>query len=135
MHYLLQQVVISYIALYLTMALFPSGITINGGFFGILYASVLLVLGFVILRPVLNIFALPFNIATIGLFSIASTVVVIFLISVIDKDFGVHAFQFQGVSLPAINVPSFYLNIFLSYLVISVTIQLVHKLSMYIFDL
>lgn len=135
MRYILQQVVISFIALYLTMMFFPGGLIIKNGFFGLLYASVLVVLGFVILRPILNIVALPFNIITIGLFSIVSTIVVIFLISFIDKDFSIHPFIFQGLNLASINIPSFHLNILLSYLVISVTIQLIHKICIYIFDL
>lgn len=135
MRYILQQIVISFIALYLTMMFFPGGLVIKNGFSGLLYASVLVVVGLVILRPVLNIVALPFNLLTIGIFSVVSTVIVFFLISIINHDFSIHPFTFQGLNLMVVNIPSFKLGIFLSYLVISVTIQFLYRLMIYIFDL
>lgn len=135
MKYILQQIVISFIALYLTMIFFPGGLIIKNGFSGLLYASVLVVLGFVVLRPLLNIVALPFNLITIGIFSVVSTIITFFLISLIDKDFSIHPFTFQGLNLIILNIPAFKLGIFLSYLVISVTIQFLYRLMIYIFDL
>ncbi len=134
MKYLLQQVTISLLALYITSILF-SGLVIKGGFVQLLYAAISLVLGFLLVRPVLNLIALPITLITLGLFSIVTTVTVIFLITLIDKDFVVQSFQFNGFSFFFINVPKYYLNIFLSYLVISVTIQLIHKLLVFLFDL
>ena len=134
MKYLLQQVVISLLALYITSILF-SGLVIKGDFVQLLYAAILLVLGFLLVRPVLNLIALPITVLTLGLFSVVTTIAVVFLVALIDKNFIIKPFLFPGFTFFFIQIPKYYLNIFLSYLVISVTIQLVHKLLVFLFDL
>lgn len=134
MRYIFQQYVILLIALYTTTYFF-AGLVLHGGLIQYLYDAVLLVIGFVIVRPIINIVALPFNAITLGVFSIFSTVIVLFLLTLTDKYFIIQPFTFQGFSLSGVVVPAFHLNIFLSYLLISVTIQLVYKFLMNLFEL
>lgn len=134
MRYIFQQFVICLSALFVCSSLF-AGLTIRGGVLQYFYDSVLLVLGFVIVKPILNIIALPFNAMTLGVFSIFSTVVVLFLLALTDKNFIIQPFLFTGISFYGFSIPSFYLNIFLSYLLISVTIQVVYKFLINLFDL
>lgn len=134
MKFILQQLVIAVISLYLT-SLFLPGLVISGGLPQLLLASVFLVVGFIVVRPILNIFTLPLGILTLGLFSIITTSFVLFLITVFDKNFHIVAFPFSGFSFLGLVVPSFYANVLLSYILISATIQAVQKVLMYIFDL
>lgn len=134
MRYLAQQYVILLTALYVSSSLF-AGLVLRGGLIQYLYDAALLVLGFVIVRPVINIIALPFNALTLGVFSIFSTVFVLFLLTITDKNFIIQPFTFAGLSISGFSIPEFHLNIFLSYLLISVTIQLVYKFLMNLFEL
>lgn len=124
MKYILQQLILNVLALFFTSLVFD-GLVIQGGVVGLLYASVLLFLGFFIVKPILTIITLPISFITLGLFSIVITAFVVFLITIIDPNFIIRPFDFQG----------FHLNIFLSYILISVTIQVVYKALIYIFDL
>lgn len=134
MRYVLQQLVMATLALYIASTLFP-GLVISGGFQGLLVASVLLVLGFIVIRPILTIVTLPLGFLTLGLFSIVITAVILFLVSVFDKGFLITPFTFPGIRIFILRVPSFHANILLSYVCISVTIQVLYRLFGYIFDL
>lgn len=134
MKFFLQQFVICLTALFVASSLF-SGLVIKGGMTQMLYDSALLVIGFMVVKPIINIIALPFNALTLGVFSIFSTVAVLFLLTLTDKNLSVQPFTFSGLTISGFSIPMFHLNIFLSYLLISVTIQLVYKFLMYLFDL
>lgn len=134
MRYIFQQFFICLAALFVCTSLF-AGLTIRGGLIQYMYDAVLLVIGFVIVKPILNIIALPFNALTLGVFSIFSTVAVLFLLALSDRNFIIQPFLFNGISFYGFSIPSFHLNIFLSYLLISVTIQVVYKFLIYLFDL
>lgn len=134
MRRILQQLVMSLIALTFTSTVF-SGLQIQGGLSGLLFASFLLVVGFMILRPILTILTLPISVLTLGFFSTIVTVIVIFVIALLDKNFIVSPFHFPGLGISSFVTPSFEANIFLSYILISVTIQLVLKILAYIFDI
>lgn len=134
MRYFVQQYVILLTALYVTSTLF-AGLALSGGIIQYLYDAALLVIGFIIVRPIINIIALPFNALTLGVFSIFSTVIVLFLLTLTDRNFIIQPFLFQGFSLGGFSIPEFHLNIFLSYLLISVTIQLIYKFLMNLFEL
>ncbi len=134
MRYLAQQYVILLTALFVSSSLF-TGIVIKGGISQYLYDAVLLVLGFVLVRPIINIVALPFNALTLGVFSIFSTVIVLYLLTLTDRNFIIQPFVFNGITVSSLSIPSFHLNIILSYLIISVTIQLVYKFLMNLFEL
>lgn len=134
MRYILQQIVISGASLYLTSLLFP-GLVITGGTSGFFTAAVLFAIGLTIVKPVLNTIALPLNILTLGLFSCVVTMFVLYLLTIIDHNVSVSAFVFPGFSFFFIKIPSFSANLILSYTLISVTIQLVARMFVYIFDL
>jgi putative membrane protein len=134
MKFILQQLIIAIISLYLTSLFFP-GLVISGGFPQLFLASLFLVVGFVVIRPLINLITLPLGILTLGLFSVITTSIVLFLITVIDQNFNIVPFPFSGFSFYGLVIPSFYANILLSYILISATIQAVQKVLMYIFDL
>lgn len=133
MRYIFQQFIICLAALFVCSSLF-SGLIIRGGLLQYLYDALLLVLGFVIVKPIINIVALPFNTLTLGIFSIFSTILVLFLLTFTDHNFIIQSFLFKGVSNSYFSIPPFYLNIFLSYLLISVTIQVVYKFLVNLFE-
>jgi uncharacterized membrane protein YvlD (DUF360 family) len=61
MKFILQQLIIAIISLYLTSLFFP-GLVISGGFPQLFLASLFLVVGFVVIRPLINLITLPLGI-------------------------------------------------------------------------
>lgn len=120
-------------ALFVTSQVF-SGLIIKGGFPGFLYATVLLTIGLVIIRPILNVITLPLSIITLGLFSALSILFILFIITKIDPNFIITSFTFKGFKFMTYTIPTFKANFLLSYVLISATIQLVYKLSLAVFE-
>lgn len=134
MKYIFGQLTIATTALFLTSLIMP-GLSIGGGLPGLFLAAIFLVIGFIVLKPILTLITLPIGMLTLGLFSVVITSIVLFLITIVDKNFTISAFQFPGFSLFFLSIPSFHANILLSYVLISVTIQLIYKFYQFVFDL
>lgn len=134
MRYLLRQYALSLTALFITPFVF-NGFTIQNGIAGYLFAALLLALGLIILKPILEIIALPVRLISFGLFPAIVIMVILFLITIVDSGFSVHSFLYPGLSSSFFTIPPFSVNLFLSYVLISVTIQLIFKLFQYVFEL
>ncbi|MFI5265683.1 MAG: phage holin family protein [Candidatus Levyibacteriota bacterium] len=134
MRYLLQQYVLALIALFFTPFIF-NGLSVENGATGYLFAALLLALGTAILKPILEIVALPIRLLTLGFFPAIVTIFILYAMTIVDKGFSIHPFLFQGLSFLSISIPPFPVNLFLSYVLISVTIQVIYKLFQYVFDL
>jgi len=109
-----------------------SGLVLSGGFEALVIGGVLLAIGFLIVKPILNIISFPFNFITLWLFSFLTSAIILLLVTSLYTKIKIHAFTFQGGSLLGTPIPRVHLNIFLSYVVISVTISVVSKLLLWL---
>ena len=75
----------------------------------------------------------PFNLLSLGLFSVLITAFILFLITLIYPPIEVKPFNFTGLSLWGIEIHKFYVSLLLSYILISVTIYLITKLIFWLF--
>lgn len=84
------------LALYFLPMLIP-GVKITGGFLTYLIGGIALMLMFMILKPIFNIISFPINIVTLGLFSIITNALILYLL----------VFFVIGISIIPFNYPSF----------------------------
>lgn len=110
---------INMLALFLT-AVFIPGFHITATFATFLSAGVLLTLITFIVKPILQILSLPFNLMTFGLFSVITNTIVLWILqrfvpSLIITTFTIHRITFWGLTIPKIEISS----IILSYIVIA----------------
>ena len=129
---ILRNVLLYAFALYLTQMIF-SGLVLHGGIRTLVVGGILLAIGFKILKPVLSIISLPFNLLSLGFFSIFITAFILFLISLIFPAIDVRPFTFYGISFLGIEIHKFYVSLLLSYCLISVTIYLITKVINWLF--
>ncbi len=129
-----QEVAINSVALYTTLNIF-SGLAVTGGFWGIFTAAILITIGFRILKPVINIITLPLNVITFGLFQALVVAFIVFLITLIYPQMQITEFQFEGAQFFGIIIQPFFVSLFLSYIIISVTIYLINRSLFWLFDL
>ena len=129
-----QEAAINTVALYAASIIF-SGLTIVGGFWGFFTASILVTIGFRILKPILNIITLPLNVITFGLFQAIVVAFIVFLITLIYPQMKITEFQFEGLEFAGVIIQPFFVSLFLSYIIISVTIYLVNRSLFWLFDL
>ncbi len=129
---ILRNVLLYAFALYLTQMLF-AGLSLRGGLKTLIIGGILLAIGFKIIKPILSVISLPFNLLSLGLFSVFITAFILFLITLIYPSIDVRPFTFTGISFWGIEIHKFYVSLLLSYILISVTIYLITKLIFWLF--
>lgn len=120
-------------ALYITSILF-SGLHLHSGLYTLAVGGLLLAIGFKILKPVLSIISLPFNIITLGLFTVVIIAFILFIITLIFPSIEVRPFIFPGYRLFGLEIHKFYVSGLLSYCLISATIYLITKFINWLFE-
>lgn len=134
MRYFIQQIILAVFTLFLTSLIF-NGLEVSGGLVSYLYSGVLLVLGFIFIKPVINTITLPIAALTFNLFTIVTTLIIVYIITLVNPAFNVVPFSFPGLSVFGYIIPAFQANVLLSYIIISVTIHIIYKLFMFTFDI
>lgn len=132
MRAILKNILLYAFALYITQMIF-TGLVLHGGFRTLFIGGILLAIGFKILKPVLSIISLPFNLISLGLFSILIIAFIMFLITLVYPPIEIRAFTFTGIEFWGIEVHKFYVTNLLSYILISVTIYLITKAINWLF--
>lgn len=106
---LLRSIIIYSLALYV-LSLLVGGVKIVGGLQTNIIGGFVLMLLQVVLRPVLNLLTLPFNIITMGLFSIITSSIILYLLTVLVPRIVIEAYTFPGITLAGFVIPSVHLN-------------------------
>lgn len=132
MRAILKNILLYAFALYLTQMIFD-GLVVHGGIETLLFGGLLLAIGFKIIKPVISIISLPFNLLSLGLFSIFIVAFVVFLITLIYTPIEVRPFKFPGFVLWGLEIHPFQASLLLSYCIISATIYLITKFIDWLF--
>ena len=132
MRSILRNILLYSFSLYLTQTLF-GGLVLHGGLQTLLVGGLLLAIGFKILKPILSVISLPFNMLSLGLFSIFIIAFILFLITLLLPAIDVRPFTFNGISFLGVEIHKFYVSLLLSYCLISVTIYLITKAINWLF--
>ena len=130
---ILRNVLLYAFALYATTLIF-NGLVLHEGMRTLIIGGILLAIGFKILKPVLSLISLPFNMLTLGFFSIFIIAFILFLITLIYPSIEVRPFTYSGSSFLGIEIHKFYVSLLLSYCLISATIYLITKCINWLFD-
>ena len=89
---------------------------------------------YLFVRPILKIFSLPLNLITFGLFSLLINVILLYLLSSLVPGFKIVPFQFSGAEIAGFSLPAFYLNVFISAFVASVSLSFLNSVLFWIFS-
>lgn len=93
-----------------------SGMEFEKGFITLLMAGVGLTIASLIAKPVINLLLLPLNLITYGLFRWVSSAVVLFLVTLVVKDFRVLYFSYPGLMNKWLEIPPINVNGYLAYI-------------------
>ena len=94
-----------------------SGVEISGGLPTFLLGGAVLSVMFIVVKPVLNLVALPLNILTLGFFSFFSNVILLFLLTIVVVDIKVSPFVFPGFSYSGFVLPRSEVNQIFAFIV------------------
>ncbi len=95
------------------------GVKVTGGFFTYIIGGFALTLLLIILKPILNLLALPLNIITLGMFSFLTNVIIFYLLTILVMGISITAFTFPGYEYAGFVIPKFYFNALFAFIAVS----------------
>lgn len=122
----LRHILINLGVLYLVNQIYP-GFFIQSQLSTLLTAAVVWFLLNRIVKPVIKVLLLPINLITLGFFSWAVSVLTLFLLKTVVIGISISAYDFPGFSSQGFSIPAFYINLFFSYIVISILLNFVQS--------
>ena len=102
-----------------------SGMVFEKGILTLLITGVALTGTFLLAKPIINLLLLPLNLVTFGLFRWVSSAVVLYIVTLIIRDFKIIAFIFAGVSSRWIDIPVLNFHGFLAFVGFSFILSLI----------
>lgn len=94
------------LALYLTTLVFANSFSINGDILSWLFASLVLSLLNLLVKPILKLLFFPVNALTLGLFTLVITSFIFFLFYKLTPAVNIENWRFPGVSIMTLNIPA-----------------------------
>ena len=98
------------------MQLLIPGVSISGGIWMIVLGGVVLALMFLILKPVLNLLTFPINTMTLGLTSIFTSALILYLLTVFVGAISIEAFSYPRTDIMGVIIPKLTFNTFFAYI-------------------
>jgi putative membrane protein len=124
---LLRESLMRAVALYATAAIFP-GLKVSTVAFNLILSGLVFTLFNRLVKPIVKLITLPFNLLTLGLFNWANNVIVLAILVKFWTHVSVVAFSFPAWQQAGFSVPSLYVNILVSYIVAAILLTFIYKL-------
>jgi len=102
-----------------------SGIIFERGLRTLFISGAALAAVFFFAKPAINLLLLPLNLVTFGLFRWVSSAIVLYLVTLLVKDFKIVYFHFPGYASKWIDIPALNFNGFLAYVAFSFLLSLI----------
>ena len=113
-----RNVIFNSFAIFFISQLLP-GVKVYGGLPTYILGGLALTLLLLLLRPILNILALPLNLITMGFFSFIVNVVIFYLLTVLVVGISISAFTFPVYEYAVFIIPKIYVNTLFAFILVS----------------
>lgn len=124
---ILRHYIIDTVVLFLVSQI-TQGLIFDKGMETLLLAGVGLMLVSLLARPVINILLLPINLVTFGIFRWVSSVLVLYLVTLVVPGFKILGFSSQAFTVYGLTLPAFNFSGIMAYLAFSFLISFVTSL-------
>jgi len=95
------------------------GVKVSGGLPTYILGGLALTVLLIVLKPVLNILALPLNLLTLGMFSFLTNVIIFYLLTVLVIGISISSFTFPGFSYAGFIIPHIYINTLFAFIIVA----------------
>lgn len=112
---IIRAVAIYTLSLFLLPYLIP-GIKIEGGFLTLIIGGVSLAFLFLTIKPILNIITLPVNMLTLGIFSIFTNALILYILTIFVIDISILPFTYPKTEILGFVIPRLEFNTFFAYI-------------------
>lgn len=99
------------------------GVHITGGLWSYIIGGIVFSLLAFFIRPILQIFTLPLNVMTFGIFSFFINALLLYLLTVFVSQITIAAFTYPGFSYSGFVIPPLSFNTFMAYVAASVVLS------------
>ncbi|MBP6882135.1 MAG: phage holin family protein [Candidatus Levybacteria bacterium] len=130
---IIRNLVIHTIALFLLPFVVP-GVTLAGGLGTLIFAGVMLTLMMLIVKPILDIISFPFNVMTLGLFSIFTNSLVLYLLTVFVNGIIISGYRFGGADIGGFIIPAITFNTLFAFLAAAFVLSLIITLIKWLIE-
>ncbi|MBI2268377.1 MAG: phage holin family protein [Candidatus Blackburnbacteria bacterium] len=100
------------------------GIDYNNSFQNLALGALALSIAEALLKPLVNLLLLPFNLVTLGIFRWVSSVITLYVATTLAPGFSVVSFTYPGFSSNLFIVPEVHFPLFAAYIVVSFLLSL-----------
>lgn len=121
---ILKNTVFNAMSLYI-LSQMVTGVKISGGIGTLLFSGFVLSFLYIVLKPILNIFSLPLNMITLGLFSFITNAILLYVLTFFVPNVTVSAFTFNGFSFAGFIIPTINFNTLYAYIVSAAVLALI----------
>jgi len=121
---LIRHTVINGVSLAILDQVIP-GVTIAGGFVTYVIAGFVLSLLLLILKPILNIFSLPLNMLTLGLFSFFTNAIILYVLTIFVTQITITKFTFEGFTFAGFVVPVMHFGTFWAFILTAAILSII----------
>lgn len=108
------------------------GVNISGGIKTLIISGFILSILFIVLKPILNLFSLPLNVVTLGLFSFLTNAILLYILTILVPNISISQFTFNGFSFAGFVIPVMHFGTFWAFIIsagaLSLTINFFHWL-------
>ena len=111
-------------ALYLLPTFIP-GVQIEGGWLTLIIGGLSLALMFLVLKPILHIISFPINMLTLGVSSIFTNALILYLLTIFIVDISIVAFTYQETTIWGFGIPTINFNTFFAYVYTAFILSLI----------
>jgi putative membrane protein len=112
------------LAIFLLTQILP-GVEVNGGLVTLLIAGFSLTLLDLVVKPILNVISFPINLVTLGLFSIVTNAIILYLLTVFVPNVIIKSFTFPGGTYGGVTLSKMEFSTLMTFAVASVTLSLI----------
>lgn len=130
---ILRRIAIYTFTLFLLPSLIP-GVTISGGLETLFVGGAALALMFLVLKPILQIISFPINLITLGLFSVITNALILYLMTRFVEGVKISAFDYSPISYMGFTTPGAHLNIYLSFIFTAFVISFIESALSWLMD-
>lgn len=120
----LLSVAVHVLAIFLLTQIFP-GVTVNGGLITLLIAGFSLTILDTIVKPILNVISFPINLLTLGLFSIVTNAIILYLLTVFVPDVIIKTFTFSGGTYGGITIAKMEFSTLMTFVIASISLSFI----------
>ena len=111
-----------------------SGLVIRNGWSAFLYASLILSVLFVIVKPLVNLFLLPINLLTLNLAAWILNILVIFVWDILLANVTISSWTFPGLEFGLFTLSSFYLSDWQVVIAVAIFFTIINRLLYWLID-